>query len=400
MQARAIWVEVRREPLVGGRPLRFHTPSNRGLARCSTPVSVIPSKDQLRAAKGLLLDAVRSHVWLLDGLERESGEAMRILYAGAELQKNYIAHLAFGDECDCRSLGVATPISLRRFARRNPHEASLMVVDGHPFHRWLYGARGDFWIPRWIRFVGDAPLVATNRSAKEDLRRLRKSSLTYSVTTTSDRLREFYHSMYLPTVTTRHGNRAVEMGLHRMLDRLRQGTCELLQVLKADEAIAGVLIAYEEGRPRLWSNGILNGDPVHLKERVVPASYYFASLHLAEQGFDSMDIGSTRAFFSDGVMAYKTKWKVRAQVDALRGFLFKPLAPARALDSLLAAHPMVTLEKGEPRAAVFRSTAQDLSMREREQLGDDYGLEGLAGVDIYQTGGVPRGCPVKVVTDE
>jgi len=350
--------------------------------------------NKLQIGAALIADAARGPTWCLEGKERTSGTALRVLYAGEEVHKNYFANLIYEEGHQSEYLGASTPLALRRLSLSNERNAALMVIEGHPFRRWLYTTEDDLWVPRWLDFVADIPLVATNRSAKEDLRRIRKNALTYSVTTDKARLAAFYHSMYVPTVTARHQDRAVKMSFEQMMARLEERACELVEVEKQGEAIAGVLILHEDRRPRLWSNGILNGDPIHWKDRAIPASYLFASEYLAQKGFDSMHMGSTRAFLADGVMTYKTKWKVRAHVEALRGFLLKPLTPSPALDSFFVANPLVALRNLEPRAAIFIDAGQRFSLADRAALEHEYSLDGLGGVDFYRVGMGTRGGPL------
>ncbi len=354
------------------------------------------TNDRFKLGATFVADALRARAWLLEGKEQTSGKALRVLYAGEEIHKNYIADLLYGDQHEGECLGPLNLVQLRRAYQSNARNAALMVIEGHPFHRWRYADDGDLWIPRWLDFVANIPLVATNRSAKEDLRRIRKNALSWSVTTEPSRFAQFYHSMYVPTLTTRHRDRAVPMAFEQMMAHLEDHTCELVEVEKQGKAIAGVLILYEDLRPRLWSNGILNGDPIHWKDRAIPASYYFASEYLVQKGFESMHMGSTRAFLNDGVMAYKTKWKVRTRVEARRGFLLKPLAPSPALDAFFVANPFVAVRNTEPRAAVFRDEGAGSSPVDRETLERNYMLDGLAGLDLYRVGAGARGGPLLV----
>ena len=124
--------------------------------------------------------------------------------------------------------------------------------------------RDYFFLPQWISaevdLDPDAVYNGNSPSRRRDLRKLSTNELSYRVTTNREDLEHFYQAMYLPTMQAAHGNGAVLMEFQSMLDRIEVGESELVYISNGNRPIAGSLIVFDDGEPRLLSLGVLNAD--------------------------------------------------------------------------------------------------------------------------------------------
>jgi hypothetical protein len=338
-------------------------------------------------------DVVQPRAWLLDGPEASSGNPLRILYVGNQKQKDYVAFLAFGSsrsgteyQGDHRDayLGRRDLLTLYGLVRRNAFHCQLIVIEGHFLRRKLYEEAQDYYIPLWLEGDTEIPLVARTKSAKEELRRIRKSKLSYKVTRDPDALSRFYHNMYVPYVQKRHEERAVFLRYGQMIQLAQEGRCELLLVKKGNDAIAGGLNLLGEGLPRRWANGVKDGNLSYWKDGAMAATYYFSSLRLKELGYERMHMGLSRAFLNDGVLQYKRKWGMRVARPFPIGFLIKFKALSPGLQGFLVRNPFVHTVRGELRGAAFVDGAERLSEETVEHMWRLYLLPGVPRVDVQR----------------
>ncbi len=325
-----------------------------------------------------------SDAWLLDGTEVSSGEHLRVLYVGSQVQKNYIAHLAFGAERQEELVGGRYLWALRGSIKKNSLGCSLAVIECHRRQRRFSEDRGDFFVPQWLCGEADLPLQTRGSSAKDDVRKIRRSDLHFVVTREIDEFDRFYHRMYMPYVKERHQDRTIAMSYDHMMRAARRGACELLLVKKGDESVAGMVIRMEGQLPRLWSQGLKDGNLSHLKYGAAAATWYFASLHLRDKGFKRMHMGLSRAFLRDGVLRYKAKWGMRVRDCLPVGFVLKLLSPSRGLKSLLLTNPFAHLDKGQLWGAVFVQEGEQARGDNVERLWAQYGVDGLSGLRVYE----------------
>lgn len=334
---------------------------------------------------GMLRWAWRQHAWLLTGQERTTGAPLRLFYAGTDKQRAFFSSLAFRDTPALTDLGDLPFWRIRRIRRsgRMPRSlggapVDLAVVEGHAAHQWLYGRRGDYAIPVWIRTEVELPLRVANRSVAEDLRRIRKYGLGYEVTREAARVERFYQEAYLPSIEGSHGDSTVVVPWRSVSGAVERGDCELLAVTHEGRDVAGVLIRRQDP-PRLWCGGVWQGDPTVRKMGAASATYWFAGQHLTEQGHRRMHMGLSRAFLRDGVLQFKAKWGHRITGCTTDRFLLRPLADTDATRAFLTANPFVARAGrylvGPPEAAPTPGSTPTPAEAARSLLVDVLGLE-------------------------
>jgi hypothetical protein len=343
-------------------------------------------------------EILSAQVWLLEGTETSSGEPLRLLYAGTEVHKNYVGKLAFGGSQREEWLGRRYLWSLPRLVARSSADCSLMVIEGYGPHQRALADDNSFYTPVWLQNEVDVPLAAKNKSAKEDLRKVRRSKLAYEVTQDPQQLEFFYHSMHLPYVYRRYPGQEVSLDYIDILENVELNACELLLVTKGSEYVAGVLLLFGdrlprlravlsgESLPRLWVNGMKDGDLSYWKDGAISATYYFASTYLSDLGYRTMGMGGTRAFLADGLTWYKRKWGMRVTGHHPLRFLIRPLAWSAAVQGFFTQNPFTHLDEGRLCGAVFVGEDDSAPDETFTRLHARHALPGLAGYHGYQIG--------------
>jgi hypothetical protein len=314
----------------------------------------------------------------------QSGENFTICYAGDKRYKNYLAGLVFGDQYDEIYCGKNWLHNVLRIANQNTQDYSMMVLQVNERLQKLIKRKKDFYIPFWVRGEIDIPLNVSSKTVKSDVRKIRKNNLKFEVTTEKSQFHRFYHDMYLPYMTHRHGNKNVANSYNELMRYWKSGTCELLLIKKENESISGNIIVFEENGPRLFISGIKDGNLSYLKCGAGAANYYFASSYLAKHGHRSLNLGGSRAFLKDGVLQFKRKLGLRLTSKSERGFLVKPLSPSTGLKKFFLRNPFIYTYQGRLCAAIFVEEDEVCSCdKSLEGLCRSFYLNGLSKLNIY-----------------
>jgi hypothetical protein len=349
-----------------------------------------PLTETVSRVSRLLLELVHTDAWIIHGFEATSNEPLSILYAGDPMHKSYIARLVFGDTKNEIHIGRKSIWALRRLVREHKHTCSLAVIEGHALHVTLLKGRNDLFVPMWLDGRVETPIVARNRSSVSSLKSIEKNGLTYTVTTEPDRLRDFYENMYLPAMRGRHRDGAFLTTFQEIMEPVAHGDCELLSIQKGDEAIGGVLILKNENPPKLWKCGVRDANPIHFKAGAMAAVYAFSSRHLHANGHAMMDLGGTRAFLSDGILFYKTKFGASFEPRGSRGFILKALSFSKGLESFLVHNPVAHRNGRRMSGAVFVDTAEPSPAELRKTIGavpDVSGMDRTSAFHLSRTTG-------------
>jgi hypothetical protein len=296
--------------------------------------------------------AARSSAWVLEGRERHTDQPLKILFAGGDRQKDYFCRLAFSGNGRETYLGKLYAWQLLYRLRAKRRHFDLAVIEGKRLQRLLFQSSADFFVPLWLETIVDLPLRATNKGAKEDLRRIRKHQLTWELRQDEPALREFYDRLYLPTVLDRHGENTYISDYDELTEHILRQRGHLLFVKQGELAIAGVVIL-PGNPPRLWLAGIRDSSSAHRRNGAVGATYVFPARYLEQEGYSQMALGRTRGFFNDGVMQYKNKWNHVISGYDIDGVVLKLMSASPGLVGFLKNQPFASEVNGELVANLF-----------------------------------------------
>lgn len=218
---------------------------------------------------------------------------------------------------------------------------------------------------------------------RSDVRRIEDAGLKGRVTRDPERFDDFYHNMYVPHVTKAHGASVYVNPYDTMKTRLEDS--DLVLIRDGEQDVAGMMIVYDQGRPRLWSAGVRNGDHRHLDRGALTAVYRFSCDHLASKGFDSVSMGLSRPFLKDGVLRYKRKWAQKIVGSVPDRIALKAAAETHATASFLQNNPFIFESSGELQGAVFLSEQDALLPQTARRMKKLYFHDGLSRLNLFST---------------
>jgi len=326
---------------------------------------------------------VRPEVWILDGNEKSTNKPLKIIYIGTEQNKFHISKIAFDDIWNESYLGKKFFWHLYYLLHRNSYKCSIAIIDGIFLDRYIYKSRKDFYFPQWVDNIVNMPLEAKNKSAKNDLRKVRQNKLEYIVTKNTAFLNDFYYNLHKPMVQNKYKTGAFLISYNEMLEKMKEKCCELLLVKKEDIIISGTLLDRCKKVPRLWKNGIRYFKKNN--EAALIATYVYGSQYLWEKGYEIISLGTTRSFLNDGLLQYKKKWNItiKSSEKNKRGYILKPLVTSDGVKGFFMNNPFIYKEKDKLYGAVFVNEDDHLSEKDYTQLQKQYYLKGLCGLNVF-----------------
>lgn len=345
-----------------------------------------------------LSNVLRPKVWILTGNEILSRQKLAILYAGHEVNKNFLVKLAFNSSCRDFYIGKKWLWEIHGIAKKKEYDSSLLVAEVPHSFRILSVKMKSFFIPCWISGEIDASFEEhaifnnRNNTLMSDLRRIRRNSLYYEVAHELSQLRNFYYNMYLPYTTKVHGDRSVIPSYNYVKSEfIRRGSSNtLLLVKKKEEYIAGVLLLCRKNKPKLWIGGLKDGNLDYVKDGAIGALFYFSFKYLKQKGFTRINFGGSRPFLKDGIIRYKRKWNQKISSRKEMGFLIKMLSETDGVKGFLLNNPFIYEDKTGLNGAIFWEGDQSLLKTDFAEIYRKYYIKGLSNLMVYKFGEANR----------
>jgi hypothetical protein len=329
-----------------------------------------------------IYDALRPRFWVVQARTGGPGTPVTILCSARGRERNYLLGQLFGGACRETYIGRAWVWNTARILAGKGRGCCLAVVTTRDRYRRLLGPGRWLYVPSWVTGELDIPMsreVLRSETVRSDLRRMRRSGLTFEVTRDLPPLDDFYHHMYMPYIDQAHGASAVVMSYEAM--KARFPDCELLLVKKQGRAIAGGLILHARTGTRLWCVGVREASAQFVADGAVSAVYHFAGQYLQSKGLHRLGLGLSRAFLHDGALRYKKKLGMRLVDASHEYFAFHVPQDTPAARTVLRNTPWIFEENGSLYGAVFVENGQTpLTEQDFRRLRREFFLEGLAQV--------------------
>lgn len=287
--------------------------------------------------------------WVLAGRLRDGGEPFCFAFSGSPALKEYQARLCFSGDYKEHDLGPrlvhTLPLTL---GRRFPDCAlSIVEVSGPEgkAHRLLTSdLKNPVSMPLEITIAGSLEESVSRAWLKRVEKHISEHRLTCEARTDEASFADFYHTMYLPFVTVRHGRAAMPADYEGLRNQCRSG--ELLLIRAGTLPIGGCLVDFGRAKARFLQVGVRDGSDQYMRMGVPGAAYYFRFQRMLERGGGTADLGPSRGFLKDGPLQYKLS------IGALfadrhyepAGFLhFRFLRPSPGLRRFLIDNPLLTV---------------------------------------------------------
>jgi len=336
-------------------------------------------------------DISRLDLWIMSGEEITSHQKLSIIYAGAEIDRNYFTKMAYDNTFSENYLGKVWIWKIFKAVKEKGHNCSLMVLAADKLLWRFLAKRAYFNIPFWVSSSVNIPLASSlltkSRRIKSDIRKIKNRKLSFEVTRDRGQFDNFYYNMYRPYISAAHGNLAIFVEHDHMKEKYKNS--ELLLIKKGDEYIAGVLLVYRKKQAHPAYIGVKDGNFDYVKDGAIAAIFHFLIRLFKEKGYKEVDLGLSRAFLKDGVLRYKKKWGgSRITYSSLtRGiYLVEPLTNTAGLKAFLINNPFVFMDQGKINGAIFVDGDHSFSREELEEIYSEYYFNGMSKLSIYQFG--------------
>ncbi|MFC1792034.1 hypothetical protein ACFL3Q_00425 [Planctomycetota bacterium] len=335
-----------------------------------------------------LFGVLRLDLWIIAGNEISSGRKLSIIFAGHEVNRNYIEQLAFNDPCRQKYVGKKWLWKIPEAVKQNGNGCALAITEAPKFFRVLSKKRKCLYVPIWINGAIDIPSYIKADNYKKDLRRIRKNKLHVEVTKDLSQIHDFYHNMYVPYIATAHGSRAIITSYNSMKREFkkRNSSNELFLIKKDRDLIAGIVLLRTKDRARFWCRGVKDGNLDYLKYGVSGALYYFVAQYLEAKGFKMIGCGGSRSFLKDGVLQFKKHRGMRIVNSSDMDFLVEPLSMTSGLMGFLSNNPVTYRDKNKLNGALFVASDQHICSEDYTKIYKEYFLHGLSKLVIYRFG--------------
>jgi hypothetical protein len=192
--------------------------------------------------------------------------------------------------------------------------------------------------------------------------------------------------MYVPYIERVYSDHAFFMSQAEMM-RMRD-CAELFLVKMKGEAVAGVIIVYENGRPRAWSLGVKDGNRSYVKAGALRALDYLLVFYLAGKGHATVHMGASRPFLKDGVLRHKRRIGLRLTNHTSRSYALQVTHGSRAAEAFLKSNPFIGLGEDESLRGMLFLDDGSVSSPQLQRLVAEYGIPGLASFDFYSAVGM------------
>jgi len=250
----------------------------------------------------------------LRGPARPSGQEAVLLVAGAEPWVDYLPRRFFAEPPKRESIGRASIWSLPGLLRRLRSSADLTIARVDRLSKRMFFGGDYLHVPEWIGADLAIPenlpaLFRSNTSLHGDMRRMRRQRLQPSISHLMADFDLFYDTMYAPYARARYEDLSMIGPKHRWRHWFRRGG--VLFVERDGERLAGLLFTRYKDTFYFSIVGTRDGQWAPVKQGALAALKFFAIQHAQDMGCNRIGYGNSRSVLQDGVLRFKSKWRVR-----------------------------------------------------------------------------------------
>jgi hypothetical protein len=326
------------------------------------------------------------HVVELTGTCRFGGDELRVLYAGTKPFFGYFKAMVFSRKPKEKNLGTYSIFALDQVRRAT--EWDIEVYRGHRIFANIGLFPSSLFVPEWISGTADLESQKdcdqTSKSRRRDRAMLQRNDISYRVTREVCDLDYFYEQMYKPHMQEEHADSVHLMTRDKMLSHVLDQEGRLVLISKGGTEVGGSLIIHEAGRPRLYSQGILNNDR-ELKRNGVGTAIYLCSYdHLVSEGYSEVHMGWSRALLADGSLYFKQRFGFQYHAASPNGHFINYSGATSACNEFLVNCGFIHSRYGAAKATIFRSEDDEQTgqIKNKQAMCRTMGLASINVVDL------------------
>lgn len=239
----------------------------------------------------------------------------RIIFVGGQDNRSEVCKTLLGGQAERRDLGRVALWNLPRQSQVwLDSGVELVVCELSQLCPWQPKGVITFSVPVWIKMTLQMPEVLTDLLCGNQRKRVRQrihkgleAGFEYHFSREKSDFDVFHYQMYQPFIKARYGEgAAISTYEHQWKRWFEPGG--LLVVTQEGKAIAGALCYCADSICYSIEGGVLEGDPVLLKQEINSMIDWYAMTWAHQRGLRQFDMGGTRSRRSDGVYLYKRQW--------------------------------------------------------------------------------------------
>lgn len=197
-------------------------------------------------------------------------------------------------------------------------ENDLLLCPVNLLTQTLFICLGWKIIPKYVTCSIDTRKPTAEIFRSRDARRIKntaKKHYKFRVLSLDTSFEEFYFHMLVPTIMERHGKQGHISSFDKMRANIEDGFL-FAAYLESDWVGATLVIRQNPKVLRAANIGWRLGDERLLKEHIASALRSELIVYTKDHGYESLDLGSSNPFPSDGSLTSKLKWN--AEIDLPR----------------------------------------------------------------------------------
>jgi len=324
-------------------------------------------------------EILRPPVVLFQGIPSDGDQVVTVMRSGLldDLGESFFVGRIFKEIRRQQTLGRQWAWKIPGLARRHSCEFVLARVAKRwkSVARWVLvqGSARTYFLPLFVEAsveIEDEQRLLSNRSLKEDVRKVRKRGFDFDLSRSKEALAVFDESYRRPYYAKAHGLDSVIIDYDHIM-KSSEGpevgeAWRLLRVHAGGEWVAGMIIRHDESGASLWELGVKNGDPTHVKMGALWAAYWFSIQYLRERGYTKASFMYVRPFLRCGVLQYKLKYQPQLSAPLPFGILLFVTKNNELTRGILLNEPFIQ-EKGTTLNATYFVRASNDELDERSR---------------------------------
>ena len=196
----------------------------------------------------------------------------------------------------------------------------------------------------------------------------------------------YYHRMYLPYITKRHGKAATISSYDGTLENFNRGG--LVMIREGQKTVAGMLIVLKDQICFYLETGILDGDEDLIRKDIHTFNLWSVAEWANQQGSRRLNMGAASAWRSNGVFNYKRNWGALVRrFRIIRSNLFYLMeSPSQEFLEHLNKKGIVTEDRGRYYGVIFSKNIiqkDDNWLKEELSNAVEDGLSGILVLSPY-----------------
>jgi hypothetical protein len=291
----------------------------------------------------------------VSGKEKHGRGNLTILFIGDEPIFPYISSILFSEEPKIEKYFNIHLWNYKKKINQIHSDINAVFIKSDRFYSSFFEKQGYKVIPKWISATLDISEPLENvykkfsKSAKEDIRKIKKYSYTYEISQDPDKLNLFYYKMYLPYISSRYGKFGKCLNFYSIKHYFERGS-KILFIKLDNEYMFGGLFLKKKDKVYASYAGVMEGKFDYIKKGVIAGSYYYLIQHSKKIGANLIDFGFCKPFVNDGLFSYKRKWGTRIEKTGNENteiYSFKVLNENKGIRNFLTNNPFISLEKNQ-----------------------------------------------------